>query len=249
MDRTRHNKAVYRQPAFLICTVVLAAAGAGMSVATKKLGVYLQKEPLPLKKPLSALDEQKLTPYKVVTKLTIENKDILQSLGTEDYIQWVLEDPCEPVTGATRNVLLFVTYYEVPDRVPHVPEECYTGGGYEWLSSESIAFQIRDADRERTVPGRVVFFRTPAGDLSQRSEQFPVLYLFRVNGQYEGDRKDARMALNRNIFSKYSYFSKIELAFSQAYIAPSGEDAAAAGERLLSVLLPILEQDHWPDEG
>ena len=77
MDDRRHNLAAYLQPAFLICTAVLALAGVGMSVATQRLGLYLKKEPLPLKKPLDALDEGKLAPYKVVAKI-IEDQDILQ---------------------------------------------------------------------------------------------------------------------------------------------------------------------------
>ncbi len=247
MDRICHNKAASVEPAFVICAVVLTVAGAGMSIATRQLGVYLQKEPLPLRKPLGALDEVKLAPYRIVTKHTIENDEVVRSLGTEQYIQWVLEDPCEPVTGATRRVLLFITYYELPDRVPHVPEECYTGSGFVRLSSDSVAFRIGGVDRKRSVPGRFLLFQAPAHDLWQRRGQFPVVYLFRINGEYAGDRDDARIALNRNIFSRYSYFSKIELAFNQSYAAPTKEDAVAASEKLLAVLLPLLEQEHWPD--
>ena len=34
MNEQRYNHAAYRQPAFLICTAVLALAGVGMSLAT-----------------------------------------------------------------------------------------------------------------------------------------------------------------------------------------------------------------------
>ena len=56
----------YLQPAFLICATVLAGAGGIMSIAVKKFGMYLEKEPLPLKKPLNLLDERSLAPYEVV---------------------------------------------------------------------------------------------------------------------------------------------------------------------------------------
>ena len=52
MHDTRDDIRVYLQPAFLICVLVLAAAGAGMSVTMKKLGIVFKKEPLPLKKSL-----------------------------------------------------------------------------------------------------------------------------------------------------------------------------------------------------
>src|SRR4030042_1915767 len=86
----------YVQPAFLICAVVLATAGASMSIAIKSFGLYLKKEPCPLKKPLDLLDEKGLTPYKVISKGKIENQDVIETLGTEDYIQWVLEDLDSP---------------------------------------------------------------------------------------------------------------------------------------------------------
>ena len=79
-DRTEIRSG-YLQPAFLICVGVLAAACAGMSVARQRLGLYLKKEPLPLKQPLDRLDEAALAPYEVVAKLTIRNEEILRSLG------------------------------------------------------------------------------------------------------------------------------------------------------------------------
>ena len=46
MSNTTDNIRVYLQPAFLICVLVLAGAGAGMSVAMKKLGIIFEKEPI-----------------------------------------------------------------------------------------------------------------------------------------------------------------------------------------------------------
>lgn len=247
MDKRSAPLAAYVQPSFVLCVAVLALAAGGMSVATRKLGLYLKKEPLPLKKPLDALDAGKLSPHRVTARHRIENADILESLGTDDYIQWALEDPWQPARSPTRDVLVFITYYRLPDRVPHVPEECYTGGGYQRLNTDAISFQIGPADDRRAVPGRYLRFTRKAGDLSLGLQQFPVLYLFRVNGEYAGSRDDARMALNKNIFRKHSYFCKIELVFNQSRVAPAKEEAVTAGERILAVLLPVLEQEHWPD--
>jgi len=246
-ERAGQNRSAYLQPAFVICVAVLAVAGAGMSMARKQLGLYLKKEPLPLKKPLDSLDQARLAPYRVAARQTIANPEILESLGTEDYIQWVLEDPCEPQDSAVRNVLLFITYYKLPDRVPHVPEECYTGGGYQRLATNGVTFELGPAGQNRSIPGRYLLFGATGGDIWRAGRQFPVLYLFRVNGEYAGSRDDARIALNRNIFSKYAYFCKIELVFNQGLVAPGRAEAVAASERLLAVVLPILEQEHWPD--
>lgn len=238
----------YLQPAFLVCAAVLALAGGGMSVAVRKLGLCLEKEPLPLKKPLDRLDEASLAPYRVVARERIENNEIRKALGTDEYIHWVLEDPEQPTEGPVRRLALFVTYYPAPDRVPHVPEECYVGSGHLRLKTADIRFLIGQGSETRSVPGRyLVFGRSPGAGFLTAAE-FPVLYFFRVNGEYEGHRDGARLALNRNIFGKHSYFCKIELAFNQALTAPTQAEAIAASNRLLSVVLPVLERQHWPDD-
>ena len=70
------------EPSFLVCAIILAAAGISKSVVIQKLGIQLIKLPIPLKKPLELLDETELEGYKVVNKVKIDNKDVLESLGT-----------------------------------------------------------------------------------------------------------------------------------------------------------------------
>jgi len=236
----------YMQPAFLICAAVLAIAGSGMSVAVKSFGVYLKKEPLPLKKSLEFLDEKALAPYKVISKRKIENEEILKELGTEEYVQWILEDPDAEVGSAVSKCLLFITYYELPDQVPHVPEECYAGGGYQKLASDNVTFEINKAGFEERIQGRYLVFGSTVSN-HWRGKKFPVLYLFKVNGEYVSSREEARIALNKNLFRKSSYFCKVELAFNQTLVAPGKEEAAQASQKLLGVILPVLEKEHWPD--
>jgi hypothetical protein len=107
MDK-RYNMRVYLQPAFLICIAVLAIG----EIIKPILGVVIpDKEPLPLKKPLDLLDEKDLGHYKVISKVGIENRQIIKELGTEDYIQWVLEDTDVKFDSVVRKMLLFITYY------------------------------------------------------------------------------------------------------------------------------------------
>jgi hypothetical protein len=247
MSQQKHHLRAYSQPAFLICAAVLAITGAGLSLAIKGLGVYLKKEPLPLKKSLDLLDEAKLFPYKVLSKGKIENQDVIKSLGTEDYIQWVLEDSEVPVDSPVCRVMLFITYYELPDRVPHVPEECYTGGGFQRLATDNVEFEINIPGFRRNLGGKYLVFGSPQMDFLEGSKKFPVVYLFRVNGEYAANRDEARMALNKNLFGKYAYFCKIELAYHQSPAAPGKEQTVRASEKLLAVILPILETEHWPD--
>jgi hypothetical protein len=248
MSDTKDYIRLYLQPAFLICVLVLAAAGASMSVTMKKLGIVFKKEPLPLKKSLDELNEKDLTPYKVVSKEKIQNPDTLKALGTEDYIQWILEDTEQADNSPAKELLLFITYYKLPDRVPHVPEECWTGGGYQQLGSEAVTFNIDNSEGfETNVPAKYLVFSSKQTNLWQSSERIPNLYFFKVNGQYAGSREQARITLNKNLFGRSSYFCKVELVFNRSSVAPSKEQAVAAGEKLLGVILPILEQQHWPD--
>jgi len=241
MQLTKSDIRVYLQPAFLICVVVLAIAGG----TSRKLRV-VKKEFLPLKKSFDALDEERLATYKVVQKLKIENEDILKELGTQDYIQWVLEDASAPADSVVRRLMLFITYYGRPDRVPHVPEECYTGGGFQILAKDAVIFRIKNAGFERKIEGEYRLFGSVKADFWQRLIEFPVLYFFNVSGEYAGSRGKARFALNKNIFRKYTYFSKVELVFNQALAAPSKQEAVEASEKVLGVILPVLEKDHWP---
>jgi len=236
---------IYLKPAFLICVVVLGIAGGGMSFAMKKLDLAIQKKPCPLRKSFDLLDQNGLGPFRILAKKRIENKDVEEALGTEDYIQWVVQDSEASVDGSVRRFMLFITYYDLPDQVPHVPEECYTGGGFRKLTSDSVTFEI-DRPGLDTVKGRyLVFGRQGSGHWLKR-DKFPVLYLFRVNDEYVNSRGEARAILNKNIFYKFSYFCKIELVFNQGFTAPSKENAVVASTKILRVILPILEKEHWP---
>ncbi len=246
---TRNDMRVYLQPAFLLCVMVLVIAVSSMSIAIKSFGVYLKKEPLPLKKSLELLDESTLAHYKVVLpKLKIENEEVLEALGTEDYIQWVMEDTEASAKNAVKTCMLFVTYYQLPDKVPHVPEECYAGGGYQRLASDSVNLEIDNKSSfKKAIRGKYLVFGGTKANLWRSSKKFPVLYLFRVNGEYAGSREEARIILNKNLFRKHSYFSKVEIVFNQGSVAVSKEDAIMASEKLLAVILPVLEQEHWPE--
>jgi hypothetical protein len=157
--------------------------------------------------------------------------------------------------------VLFVTYYGVPDVVPHVPDVCYTGGGYQKLGSEDVTLQVlkdgpatggalAETSMRRKLPAKYVVFAATDSSLWIGSMKFPVLYMFGVNGDYAAGRQDVRMILNRSLFRKYSYFSKVEWKFFNGGFGrityPNKEEAIAASEKLLGVILPVLEKEYWP---
>lgn len=274
----------YVQPAFLICVAVLAAAAGGMRMTVSYLGVQLRKLPLPLKKPLDLMNEAALYPYKVIDKARIENPDELEGLGTDEYIQWTLQDTKADPRSSLRYCLLFVTYYTGnPDQVPHVPEECYFGGGHQRFATKDVIIETggshidagdtegdedtsppRRAKRtslssrphkpatKRWIPVRCLVFGRKMADIWERTVQFPVFYFFNVNGEYAGNRDQTRRVMSKNLFGKYSYYSKVEWRFFNstsggATIAPTQAEAITASSRLLDVVLDVLEREHWPD--
>ncbi len=243
-------KGIYLEPCFLISVLVLAITSIGMPLAMDYFELELQKEPLPLKKALSLLNKADLGPYRVINEVQIKNKDILKTLGTEDYIQWTLEDTDEPINSSVRRFSLFITYYELPDRVPHVPEECYAGSGNQRIDTSSTKIGIDNNGFKKDIPIRHLVFANTGGDLWSRKEKFSVFYLINVNDKYVNNRDAARRTLNANIAGKYCYFSKIEWVFFSNNNRRSFLDdskTASASRKLLSVILPILEKEHWPE--
>ncbi|MHC4336426.1 MAG: hypothetical protein ACYSTG_00550 [Planctomycetota bacterium] len=236
----------YTQPAFLICVALLAIAGAAME------RVHVEKVAFPLKRSLDLLDESSLTPYKVISKERIGNEEVIKSLGTEDYIQCVLEDTDVPADSDVRKCFLFITYYKLPDKVPHVPEECYIGSGHQRLASDNMTFVVNKYGSEQKILGRHLVFESTSSGYWGTSEKFSVLYLINVNGVYTNSREGARWLLNKNIFSKHVYFCKVEWNFLSASgdrTYPKKEEAVAASQKLLGVILPILEKEHWPNQS
>lgn len=252
-----------KQPAFLTCIAILFIAGLSQRAVVQALGVYLTKEAIPLQHPFDDLDESKLGPYRVVNKSKIENEDVIEQLGTEEYLQWMIEDTEQSDVSPTRYGQLFITYYTGnPDAVPHVPEECYTGAGNKPLGYYGMELNLRGEGPyiERlegfevvpdTLEIRQIAFGSQNAGIWNAGQKFSVLYFFKVNGQYTSNREETRLVLSSNFFSRYSYFCKVEWKFfgsafgSQVF--PNKAESIAASEKLMRVLLPVLEEDHWPN--
>jgi hypothetical protein len=136
--------------------------------------------------------------------------------------------------------------------VPHVPEECYLGGGKILTElPKELIFSVPVNGKSQNVSARWLSIGNKSADIMQGDTTFGVLYFFKVNGVYAGNRDAARRVMQTNFFSKYSYFSKVEWYFFNRSKAetpfPTKEDAAAASQKFLETLLPLLENDHWPD--
>jgi len=245
----------YIQMPFILTAVSLILGASFLTIGKNVLNLKPVKKELPLKAPFDEMNETALLPYRVVQKQKIDNKDVIESLGTENYMQWVLEDPQAEPGSPVRYCMLFITYYTGnPDQVPHVPEECYTGGGSDVTETTDLMMTLNMPDpnsaaktKEVRIPARCLMLQRKSADILQNSTSFPIVYFFKVNGVYRGNRNTTRLALANNFTSEYSYFSKVELKFFNSTASPTKQQAVEASEKLLAVVLPELEARHWPE--
>ena len=252
MQMDKQQLRPYLTPSFLTCAVILFIAAAGMSATTAFLKVKFIKLPLPLRLSLDLMNKNALGSYKVINESKIENKDIREALGTDDYVQWILEDESVDKASPARLCSLFITFYTgTPDQVPHVPEECYTGGGRQQQQlPDDTTLSVNVNNEKFALPVRMLRFTDPRAAHSEVPKE-DVTYFFKVNGKYAASREPARRVLQANFFSKYSYFSKVEWKFfnrtAVGFVYPDKKGLVIASEKLMNKVLPLLENNHWPD--
>ena len=80
-----------RQPSFVVCVLILAVCAGGLRVGAERFKWKFRKESISLRKGLDELDLNKLGPYRLIEKYTIRD-EIIEELGTREYIQWLMED-------------------------------------------------------------------------------------------------------------------------------------------------------------
>ena len=97
------------KPAFVVCVVILLSAGIAKETVFRVLGVQMVKEQIALQHPLEEMNDTALVPFVLKNNARIQNRDVLESLGTEEYLQWILEDSEAKPNSPTRHCSLFIT--------------------------------------------------------------------------------------------------------------------------------------------
>ncbi len=230
---------LHRWASFSVCAGILVATIVGVQVMTR--GVYLEKGPVALHKPLDELDKSKLGPYRVVDAMLLPG-EIVEALGTKEYIQWQLEDTRRDKSDPLRYPILFVTYYTGGRvQVPHTPERCHLGAN--WVLDDRWQSDIKTTGPDGTpdaldVPIEGLLFKKPGPlEVHQRT----VAYTFYANSAFVCDRNQIRLQLGMPGIPK-SFFSKVEVAFAEA----DPDQAAEAALDVCRAVLPVLVQEHWP---
>ena len=214
---------------FVLACIVLSVAAFGVSPIVFKMASE-EKKPVPLTHPLSDFTKTALGEYKFLHSNQMEAA-IEDALGTSDYIDWLFEDTSiKDTRHPLRNPRLFVTYYTGGrDLVPHTPDQCYLGAGYEPIKTENLNVDIRSINQE--IPIRAITFQKSA----IFSKETPtVLYTFHCNGVFVCTRNDVRLRISSPM-EDHAYFCKIEVTVRHSQLFPQKRQSGRHGESSLQV--------------
>ncbi len=243
---------------------VLGVAAAGQHSVLAWQQIVIHKEAVPLRHNLIAtlplekgdytfLEDQKLPP------------EIVDELGTEDYLSRTYEDLSVPAGQPGRYVRLHVAYYTgLVDTVPHVPDRCFVVGGaqHKGLHAEVLALdpalvterengpgftayaQIDPRDQRDTGVGTTVTLperdidavRFTFGPEQTSDTDRHVIYFFAANGKYLASPNAVR-AQGFDIRDTHSYYCKVEVMI----LGETDPDKVVAGTtKLLNTFLPEI---------
>ncbi len=244
-DRNKANAHGLLGVPFLLACGMLLCAHFLIGKQFFSQGIGGPKEMLELRKPLGELRKDDLGHYKFKTNLKI-SPEVEDALGAKDYLSWVFVDSdIEDLKDPKRFIRLFVTYYSGGrDLVPHTPDECFLGAGYQAIQKENLRLTLNSMRTD--LPIRALTF--------QKSDVFgndqpTVLYTFHCNGEFTETRDGVRVRINSPL-NKYAYFCKIEISLggsSRDIGSPSRQESIQAAQEFLEAVLPRLIDEHMPD--
>lgn len=254
-------------PAFVVALGVLLVGALTMGRAIDAMGIYLQKQPIQpegdrkVRQILTETDR-----WIRVGPDLIEAADVVKTLGTSNYVSraYAAKDP-DGRPDLDDVVDFHAAYYTgMIDTVPHVPERCFVGGGWQiaadsrivdvpldpsgWILDEDAGvYLVRISNRNHDRPGqRVPLPRgvTPDGGLKMRVTEFYdpkgrrvfTGYFFIANGGTVASAEGVRL-LAFDLTQDYAYYLKVQVTSLQAQ---SAEELGAVTGELLDDLLPEI---------
>lgn len=244
-----------------VCALLLAAA-VGLNASVAALELSFQKEPVPLRMPITSIPAT-LGPWVQVSRDERFPAEIEEALGTKEYIQRVYVDTrkadpavlerwnaAEVKTDELREalnrsvierdrlaaVVLHVAYYTgAVDTVPHIPDRCMVAGGFDPVGRREATLDLGQRGELRCS---FVQFEERAGRSSPAT--LSIAYFFQVNGDYEYDAITGVRKRLQDLTERYAYFAKIELMTQSS--EGDAERAQAAMADFLSHALPDVER-------
>ena len=256
-----------RVVALAIVGAILLAGALGLNVAAEALELSFKKEAVPPRRPIAAIPAE-MGPWVQVTIDRRFPPEIEEELGTDQYIsrtyvdlrraddavraEWEsAEVKDEALRGRlvesvhrrdrTGVVQLHVPYYTGSvDTVPHIPDRCMLGAGFDLAEAGTRTLDVRPPDAgPLTVSYREFQQRGHGG---QQSVTNTVVYFFQVNGDYEHDAITGVRKRLQNLLETHAYFAKVEVGVTAPTDPTAGDSAAVAAlEDFLVHALPGIE--------
>ncbi len=212
--RTRTELAIW------VAAAILFAGLVSMYTAQAYFNVVLTKLPAPLQKPLPTLPTR-MGRWKKWGRDQRLSPEIVQVLGTRQYLLRTYRKIGLPLTSLRSLVTLNLNFYSKGDATPHVPNVCWQGVGRKRVYDHIITIHhVRHADgKYSSVQMRFLSFATPSthgGTLSLLTNSdhdnrlLNTAYMFQVNGRYAPNVQQVTQLFWKTD-SKYSYHAKIEV--------------------------------------
>lgn len=242
---------------YVACLTLLVLAAVSLQFVARQLGMYFRKEAVPLKLALDRFDAASLAPdYELAAQQPARfSEDVLQTLGTREYLAAIYMNLNVPDGDTTRVVQATVTYYTGrPDQVPHTPDICMIASGGKLVAERNVKIRVPGVGaKDDLLPLRLLTFEMPGergvlgGFGGSSGRRVTVAYVFRTNDIYCLARNEVRLAQS-SPFDRFAYYAKIELTFGARTGDRRGasiDETAAGAERFLGRFLPALLRDHF----
>ena len=159
-----------RQPSFVSAVAVLLISAATLNAAVSAMGVHLRKQRIepPENRRVSAIATETQS-YQRVGQDQVMSQEIVEELGTTNYLQrtYQLKEGKQVKDGgkdggkerANPRLDVHIAYYTgMIDTVPHVPERCMTGAGWQIVGfPKSVPLKLDDRNwrSDTEVPDKV----------------------------------------------------------------------------------------------
>ncbi len=125
--------ALLARAGFVVPLLVLAGSAVAVPAAVNLMGIHLRKQPIQAEgdRRVQAIPTETESWTRVGTDL-IESAEMIEELGTQNYLtRTYIERQARP-GKAPRSLGLHLAYYTgMIDTIPHVPERCMVGGGWQ----------------------------------------------------------------------------------------------------------------------
>jgi hypothetical protein len=231
----------------VVVAAIIAVGTAAMYALEQSLHLTFDKPPMPLRKPLAQMDRH-LGPggrYSADRPDNAMEEDILQVLGTRDYLLREYTDNTKKTNEPGSTLDLNVNYYPTGSATPHVPEICWAGAGLEEAKEIRKTFYVQGVKRAdgtmQDVGMHLISFNTGDGDLADASsvkKYRNVAYLFEVNGDCVVTPKEVISEFWK-ASNPHAFHSKIEVTIQQPC---TQEEAEKAISDFMREALPAVEE-------